>query len=230
MSKRKKITKPSFSLSNSMLKTSEIGNIKRSSDVMALRDIGLEDHDYSSRELRKHKRERVIRVQSSESNGKVTVPYVKGPDQTGSSTANSSFERKLISSEQVSGSKSINLTPSMKSKCISKNAINARINRLKKKSYIQSLEYKITDLTTKNEELNTHIQDQINCISSLRAEVAYLRGVIGNMSEIRSLLRSVRRHSDLEVTSSVFKDSKCGCVKQDQIKVNPAVGETPNGG
>lgn len=232
MSKRKKITKRNVSLSHSMLKPSELGNIKHSS-VTALHEIGLVDHDYYNiGELPKRKREKVMDVQSSESNDNLTVPYVEDRDQIMGNTANSkrSFERKSISRELVSGSKSINSAPTMKSKCISKNAINARINRLKKKSYVQSLEYKIADLTTKNEELNTYIQNQINCISSLRAEVAYLRGVISNMSEIKSLLRSVRHHSDLEVTSSLFEDSKCTSVTQDQIKINTAVGETPNGG
>lgn len=208
--RRKNVNSNTLSVSTTMLNTT--GKNKRTR-LAVLSDISAEDHDYTSKELRNVTREKITRVEASESKGKRTFSYMKDSDQNIGGTCSKR-------SDHINGYRSINLVPSVKARCISKNAINARLNRLKKKSYIQSLEDTITDLMAQNEELKTYGEDQLKCINSLKTEVAYLRGVISNMSEIKSLLRTVRLHSDLKFTSSLLKDPLPNCFKEESPKVD----------
>lgn len=216
MPKRRKNTNTSFLVSNTALNACEKSNRKRSC-LPGLHSVSVEDHDYTSKELRKHTREKINQIESSANKGNGIISYKKDTDQNvGGSCNKRSLEHKFVSGDHITGCKGINLVPTMKARCISKNAINARINRLKKKGYIDSLENRISDIKSKNEELKAHNEDQLKCINSLKAEVAYLRGVISNISEIRSLLRTVRHHSNLQVTSSLFKeDQTTSCTKVD---------------
>ncbi|KAH7974486.1 hypothetical protein HPB49_015902 [Dermacentor silvarum] len=76
--------------------------------------------------------------------------------------------------------------------CMSKNAIAARENRIKKKLYVNKLERSVRHLSTENATLKRRSQDMNREIEELSEEVQYLRSVLCNVDEISSLVRSIR--------------------------------------
>ncbi|XP_075232980.1 uncharacterized protein LOC142331157 [Lycorma delicatula] len=92
-----------------------------------------------------------------------------------------------------------------RAKCSTKNAIMARMNRLRKKEYVTGLENEVKCLKDDNSELKTKLIEQQELLSSLRNEVQYLRGVLANSKEIGILLRRVcGDDNSLKMTSSVI--------------------------
>ncbi|XP_054262229.1 uncharacterized protein LOC128986111 isoform X2 [Macrosteles quadrilineatus] len=94
-----------------------------------------------------------------------------------------------------------------RSKCTSKNAMNARLNRLKKKQYIENLENRNAKLESEKQSLKSMLGTKIKEVESLKRRTLYLESVIKNESEIASVLRCVRQHTGLEVTSSLLRPS-----------------------
>ncbi|XP_050030996.1 uncharacterized protein [Dermacentor andersoni] len=76
--------------------------------------------------------------------------------------------------------------------CMSKNAIAARENRIKKKLYVNKLERSVRHLSTENATLMKRTTDMSREIEELSEEVQYLRSVLCNVDEISALVRSVR--------------------------------------
>jgi hypothetical protein len=89
-------------------------------------------------------------------------------------------------------------------KCSSKNAIMARMNRLKKKYFVESLQKDVVRLSEENTKLKQTLEDQSSLVSSLRKEVHYLKGVLANNKEISMLLKSIQ-NTGLPVTTSLSK-------------------------
>jgi hypothetical protein len=89
-------------------------------------------------------------------------------------------------------------------KCSSKNAVMARMNRLKKKYFMESLQNDVARLYDENTKLKQTLEGQSSLVSSLRKEVNYLKGVLANSKEISMLLKSIQ-NTRLPVTSSLSK-------------------------
>lgn len=87
----------------------------------------------------------------------------------------------------------------------SKNAVAARMNRIKQKQYVNDLERKMTELRREMKSVKRELKDRekrwINC----RRQVAYLRGMLSNSHEIGSLLRNIRWRNILPQGSNVDK-------------------------
>ncbi|XP_071962176.1 uncharacterized protein [Antedon mediterranea] len=75
---------------------------------------------------------------------------------------------------------------------VNRNAIAARLNRLRKKNHVESLQETVNNLQTENAEL----LQQNNClnsrVSSLETEVSYLKGILANQSSLSSLLSNIQ--------------------------------------
>lgn len=75
---------------------------------------------------------------------------------------------------------------------LSKNAIAARENRIKKKRYLQELEKTVGSLRAENSMLLSKVGHLETTADNLETEVKYLRNVLANVDEIVGLVRSVR--------------------------------------
>ena len=83
-----------------------------------------------------------------------------------------------------------------------KNAIQAKMNRERKKAYISSLEDEIKDLKTENDELREGQDKLRNANRALEDEVMYLKSVLANQSSLSSLLKNIPNVKDVRLTSS----------------------------
>ncbi|CAN8026018.1 unnamed protein product [Ixodes persulcatus] len=90
---------------------------------------------------------------------------------------------------------------SSRGSCMSKNAIAARENRLKKKLYVHKLERSVRALTTENAELKRRTRDMTVEVEDLTEEVRYLKSVLANVDEISALVRNIRSSRPDVVTS-----------------------------
>ena len=83
-----------------------------------------------------------------------------------------------------------------------KNAIQARINRQKKKAYIEGLEQQVEVLTKENEELTKNSRKSNREVDSLQQEVAYLKSVIANESALAGMLKNIQNVQGVRFTTS----------------------------
>lgn len=74
----------------------------------------------------------------------------------------------------------------------SKNAVAARINRMKQKQYVKDLEQKMSRLKREIRGVKRELKEREEKWASSRRQVAYLRGMIANSHQIGSLLRNIR--------------------------------------
>ncbi|XP_014666210.1 PREDICTED: uncharacterized protein LOC106808142 [Priapulus caudatus] len=75
---------------------------------------------------------------------------------------------------------------------LSKNAIAARENRIKKKMYVQTLEKNSKELGAENKKMKNQVVSMKSMLRSLQKEVDYLRDVLANQSELASLLMNIQ--------------------------------------
>ncbi|KAJ3664958.1 hypothetical protein Zmor_000487 [Zophobas morio] len=90
-----------------------------------------------------------------------------------------------------------------KGKWLSKNAIMARENRLKKKIYITNLEKEVDELKTKNTDYLKVVESQSLLISDLKKEIKYLKSVIANSTDIGTLVKNIHQNTGMSVTTSL---------------------------
>ena len=83
-----------------------------------------------------------------------------------------------------------------------KNAIAARENRLKKKKYIEGLEKENKTLSTDNAQLIKDNNEMKERVSSLEAEIDYLKSVLYNQSTLSGLLKKLGPDSQVRLSSS----------------------------
>lgn len=95
---------------------------------------------------------------------------------------------------------------SSKPKCNSKNAVLARINRIKKKNYINNLETRNAELEVENKALKDLLNRKLEEIHSLKRETLNLRNVIRNRTEIGSLLKCIHMNTNLQISSSLLNE------------------------
>ncbi|XP_033115243.1 uncharacterized protein LOC117115516 [Anneissia japonica] len=75
---------------------------------------------------------------------------------------------------------------------MNRNAIAARLNRLRKKNHVEGLEESVNNLKTENAKLlenNTFLNARV---SSLETEVSYLKGILANQSSLSLLLSNIQ--------------------------------------
>ncbi|MGH0171948.1 UNVERIFIED_CONTAM: hypothetical protein FKN15_062455 [Acipenser sinensis] len=103
-----------------------------------------------------------------------------------------------------------------------RNAIAARVNRLKKKEYVNGLENKVTSLATENKELKEEnkqlskrldeLEDETRYLSKrlgeLEDETRYLRAVLANESTLAQLLSRLAGGNGMKLSTSLFKEPK----------------------
>ncbi|XP_062392632.1 CREB/ATF bZIP transcription factor isoform X3 [Sardina pilchardus] len=99
-------------------------------------------------------------------------------------------------------------TLDVSSRGMNKNAIAARINRLKKKEYVGGLEKKVGLLTTENQILkqeNGHLNKRVE---ELENETRYLRAVLANDSMLGQLLSRLSGVNGMKFSTSLFQGSE----------------------
>lgn len=77
--------------------------------------------------------------------------------------------------------------------CMSRNAIAARENRERKKAQFRELEDKVDRLVEENDRLKQDNECMTQTVTTLLAELKYLKGVVSNAPEIASLIQSIRK-------------------------------------
>lgn len=92
-----------------------------------------------------------------------------------------------------------------------KNAIAARLNRLKKKEYVTSLEKKVGILSTENNGLKQENSKLTKRVEELEDETRYLRAVLANESMLAQLLSRLSGVNGMKLSSSIFQ----GCESND---------------
>ena len=91
--------------------------------------------------------------------------------------------------------------------CMSKNAIAARENRLKKKNYIGTLEKTVRELRNENLAMKTKMAGLEKNVTSLKEEVKYLRAVLANQSTLSALLRNIPKTAGVQLQSSELNNN-----------------------
>jgi hypothetical protein len=84
-----------------------------------------------------------------------------------------------------------------------KNAEAARLNRQKKKQYVQSIESEVESLRGKNKKLKTQCVSYESAFKRLTQEVEYLRSVIQNQSTLSTLLQNIPNTGGVRLQSSL---------------------------
>ncbi|XP_015376022.1 PREDICTED: CREB/ATF bZIP transcription factor-like isoform X3 [Diuraphis noxia] len=74
----------------------------------------------------------------------------------------------------------------------SKNAVAARINRMKQKQYVKDLEQKMSQLKREIKGVKRELREREEKWASSRRQVAYLRSMLANSNQIGGLLRNIR--------------------------------------
>lgn len=88
-----------------------------------------------------------------------------------------------------------------------KNAIAARENRQKKKTYLQNLEKEAAKLREENTSLKNHAKEQQSTIEKFAEEVDYLKSVIANQSTISLLLKNITNTPGISFSSSLVSNA-----------------------
>ncbi|KAI4887799.1 hypothetical protein NFI96_005195 [Prochilodus magdalenae] len=90
---------------------------------------------------------------------------------------------------------------------INKNAIAARMNRLKKKEYLNGLEQRVGSLTSENRLLKQENGNLNKRVEELENETRYLRAVLANESMLAQLLSRLSGVNGMKFSTSLFQES-----------------------
>lgn len=88
---------------------------------------------------------------------------------------------------------------------LNKNAIAARLNRIKKKEYVSGLEKKVTGLSSENNSLKRENSELTKRVEELEDETRYLRAVLANESVLAQLLARLGGVNGMKLSSSLFQ-------------------------
>ncbi|XP_033732992.1 uncharacterized protein LOC117322286 [Pecten maximus] len=83
-----------------------------------------------------------------------------------------------------------------------KNAVQAKINREKKKAFIKTLEDTVDELRTENDDLKLNQTRMEECQRVLEDEVQYLKSVLANQSALSSLLQNIPNVQNVTLSTS----------------------------
>ena len=89
-----------------------------------------------------------------------------------------------------------------------KNAVQAKINREKKKAYIKSLEDEIDSLKMENFAVRNSNKKVVKERDALLEEVEYLKSVIANQSTLSGLLQNIGKVDNVKLTSSFAQQKR----------------------
>ncbi|XP_054648821.1 CREB/ATF bZIP transcription factor isoform X2 [Dunckerocampus dactyliophorus] len=109
------------------------------------------------------------------------------------------------SPESVSSALKIRNKQQQSLSMINKNAIAARLNRLKKKEYVNSLEKKVGMMSTENNMLKVENSQLTKRVEELEDETRYLRAVLANESMLAQLLSRLSGVNGMKLSSSLFQ-------------------------
>nr|XP_046251994.1 CREB/ATF bZIP transcription factor isoform X2 [Scatophagus argus] len=124
----------------------------------------------------------------------------------GAMDQDSGIEASIASSpERMSSDLKIKNRKNQSSHIINKNAIAARLNRLKKKEYVSSLERKVGILSTENNMLKKENSQLNKRVEELEDETRYLRAVLANESMLAQLLSRLSGVNGMKLSSSLFQ-------------------------
>lgn len=90
---------------------------------------------------------------------------------------------------------------------INKNAIAARMNRLKKKEYVSGLEQRVGSLMSENRILKQENGNLNKRVEELESETRYLRAVLANESMLAQLLSRLSGVNGMKFSTSLFQES-----------------------
>ncbi|XP_072514694.1 uncharacterized protein crebzf [Salminus brasiliensis] len=89
---------------------------------------------------------------------------------------------------------------------INKNAMAARMNRLKKKEYLHGLEQRVGSLTSENRHLKQENSNLNKRVEELENETRYLRAVLANESMLAQLLSRLSGVNGMKFSTSLFQE------------------------
>lgn len=115
---------------------------------------------------------------------------------------NQSAELDVSASRAAQRSKLLDVS----GRIINKNAIAARINRLKKKEYVNGLEKRVGSLTTENRVLKQENGNLNKRVEELENETRYLRAVLANESMLAQLLSRLSGVNGMKFSTSLFQE------------------------
>ncbi|XP_034933798.1 uncharacterized protein [Chelonus insularis] len=98
--------------------------------------------------------------------------------------------------------------------CQNRNAMMARMNRQKKKEYLEKIEKKLSHYRDQHKNLKNIIGKQDIDLKRLKAEVSYLRNILNNNTAITALLKAM---------NEILRNKKCQEVDNQENKVNTSV-------
>lgn len=84
-----------------------------------------------------------------------------------------------------------------------KNAVQAKLNREKKKAYIKNLEDEIDELKSENAALKISNEKNLKENKALHEEIDYYRSVLANQSALAGLLKNIGSVSNVRLSSSI---------------------------
>ncbi|XP_075707526.1 CREB/ATF bZIP transcription factor [Rhinoderma darwinii] len=87
-----------------------------------------------------------------------------------------------------------------------KNAVAARLNRLRKKEYVSGLECKVARLSNENTRLERERRTLGIRVRELESETRYLRAVLANDSALSQLLSRLTGLGGVKLSTSLFRD------------------------
>lgn len=86
---------------------------------------------------------------------------------------------------------------------LSKNALLARENRLKKKRYINGLEENLSAAKKENQYLAEKLKEKDNTIEELQKEILYFKSILANVQEISGLIKTIKQDSSIPMSTSL---------------------------
>ncbi|KAM5181962.1 CREB/ATF bZIP transcription factor [Mantella aurantiaca] len=89
-----------------------------------------------------------------------------------------------------------------------RNALAARLNRLRKKEYVSGLEGKVARLSEDNQRLERERRDLAERVRQLEEESRYLRAVLANDSALSHLLGRLTGLGGVKLSTSLFSAEK----------------------
>lgn len=89
---------------------------------------------------------------------------------------------------------------------VNKNALAARLNRLKKKEYLNGLEQRVGSLTSENRLLKQENSNLNKRVEELENETRYLRAVLANESMLAQLLSRLSGVNGMKLSTSLFQE------------------------
>ncbi|CAH2225691.1 CREB ATF bZIP transcription factor [Pelobates cultripes] len=137
------------------------------------------------------------------------VGFVDGPDGLQAETGYGNMAADCTASASVDSDKMAPAAtfPRNRGRCQgNKNALAARLNRLRKKEYVSGLESSVARLTGENQQLQRERQALGARVRELEQEARYLRAVLANDSSLSQLLGRLTGLGGVRLSTSLFLD------------------------